>query len=287
MKEKKEEGVEYIRDGGFGSEANIIVQLRTKFPGIGGTIITQQGVVVALREEFNKVQKTGHKLFLKHAIVKKLEDYFQQRKKIYKFSHIPRPLGSISRTGKERYEAYIYQWAYGSDGFSWGYKDSETLRFVGIKMRDWDKFGSAFSNAGINLTSDCTDAEPDRTAQNVVHEFPVNPATADKNSEFNPLWKRIDFGPKSMKIKYDQLGKFLHDKKENLIQVLRNERYNMMLLAFEYLTNSSKMDKYDMGRLDSLVGDYRLSSLRHCISRGMGSDEAPIVHINSRTESLV
>ncbi len=295
MKEKqtKDEGVLYIGKEA-GSEARITIQLRTKFPGIGGTIITQQGVVVALREEYNKMSKTGHRMFLKHTIVKKLEDYFQ-RKGLYKYSHIPRPLGSICRTSGEKREACIYEWASGSDGFAWGYVDPEILKFTPIKMHDWSEFGGAFGSAGIELTckGDCTETDDQRISKNIVHEFPVSPATADKDSEFNPLWKRIDFGPKSMQIDYDHLGKFLHDKKEDLIRALRNERYNMVMLAFEYLTNfdyptrSSKMDRVDIGRLDALVGNYRLSSLRHFISRGMGSDEEPIVHLNSRTESLV
>lgn len=291
-KQTKDDGVLYIGNRA-GSEARITIQLRTKFPGIGGTIITQQAVVVALREEFSKAPKTGHRMFLKHTIIKKLEDYFQ-KKGIYKFPHIPRPLGSISGISEEPYEAYIYEWARGSDGFPWGYMDSETLKFTSIRMCDWSKFGGAFSSAGISLTSDgdCTDADDQRISKNVVHEFPVSPGGADKNSEFNPLWKRIDFGPGSMKINYDHLGRFLRDKKEGLIQTLRNERYSMMTLAFEYLTkfdyrtHSSKMNKVGIGRLDALVGNYRLSSLRHFISRGMGSDEEPLVHLNSRTESL-
>jgi len=290
-KQTKDEGVLYIGRRA-GSEAKITIQLRTNFPGIGGTIITQQGVVTALRDENSKVSKTGHRMFLKHTIIKKLEDYFQ-RKGIYKYPHIPRPLGSISKTSGEKCEACIYEWASGSDGFPWGYVDPGILKFVPVKMRNWSEFGGAFSSSGIGLTGDCTEFDDQRISKNIVHEFPVSPAEADENSEFNPLWKRIDFGPKSMKINYDKLGKFLSDNKEDLIQKLRNERYNMIVLALEYLikfdyrTHSSKMDKVDIGRLDALVGNYRLSSLRHFISRGMGSDEAPIVHINSRTESLV
>jgi len=32
--------IEFICEGGYGSEARIIVELRTRFPGIGGTILT-------------------------------------------------------------------------------------------------------------------------------------------------------------------------------------------------------------------------------------------------------
>ena len=279
----KSEGVMRIGRGGAGSEANVVIELRTKFPGIGGTIITQQAVPVALREEFSKVPKQGHKMFLKHAIIKKLEDYFQ-RKEIYKFPHIPRPLGSISRISKKPYEAYIYEWAFGSDNFPWGYQDLNQ-GFVLVKMHDWSEFGSAFDRAGIDLTADCTDADDGRISQNVIHQ--LHGVYRHGDSELNALWKRIDFGALSIRVNYDKLKKFLYENEKDLRKVLRSERYDMMALSFEYLTNSQKMDRLDIGRLDSLIGNYRLSSLRHHVSRGTGAIEGPVAHISSRNESLV
>jgi len=279
----KNEGVMYVGHGGAGSEANIVIELRTKFPGIGGTIITQQAVPVALREEFNKAPKMGHKMFLKHAIIKKLEDYFQ-RKGIYKFPHIPRPLGSISGIGKKPYEAYIYQWAFGSDNFPWGYHDVDR-GFVLVKMHDWSEFGGAFNRAGIDLTIDCTDANDGRISQNVIHQ--LHDIYRHGDSELNALWKRIDFGSGSIRIDYDKLKKFLYDNEKKLRKALRSERYDMMVLSFEYLTNFQKMDRLDIGRLDSLIGDYRLSSLRHHVSSGTGAIDGDIAHIDKRNESLV
>lgn len=276
-------GVMYIGHGGAGSEANVIIELRTRFPGIGGTIITQQAVPVALREEHNKVPKRGHRMFLKHALIKKLEDYFQ-RNGIYKFPHIPRPLGSISRIEKKPYEAYIYEWAFGSDNFPWGYQDIER-GFVLVKMHDWSEFGGAFDRAGIDLISDCTDADDGRISQNVIHQ--LHGIYKHGETELNVLWKRIDFGSRSIKIDYDKLGKFLYDNEKDLRKALRSERYDMMVLSFEYLTNFQKMDRLDIGRLDSLVGNYRLFSLRHHISRGTGAIEGSIARIDSRNESLV
>ena len=270
--------------GGFGSEAEIFVELRKLFPGIGGTIVTQQAVAVALREEFSKEFKKGHKMFLRHTIIKKLEDYFQ-RKGTYGFSHIPRPLGSISRTGNDPYEAYIYEWAVGCDGFSWGYSDVDS-GFVFVKMHDWSEFGAAFDRAGIDLTLDCTSADDGRVSQNVVHQF-YNSYGNSEDSELNPLWKRIDFGPRSIRINEEKLARFLHDEEEDLRQVLRSERYEMMILALEYLTNFQNMDRLDIGRLDALVGSYRLSSLQHHISRGTGTVDRSVVHIESRDQSLI
>ena len=61
----------------------------------------------------------------------------------------------------------------------------------------------------------------------------------------------------------------------------------MMMLSFEYLTNFQKMDRLDIGRLDSLIGDYRLSSLRHHVSSSTGAIDGDIAHIDKRNESLV
>ncbi|MFQ6079734.1 MAG: hypothetical protein ACE5NJ_11465, partial [Thermodesulfobacteriota bacterium] len=70
-------------------------------------------------------------------------------------------------------------------------------------------------------------------------------------------------------------------------RVLRTERYEMILLATVYLTKGKEMDEVDIGRLDSLVGEYRRSSLRHHVSRGTGLDEPERVYITGRTESLI
>ncbi len=92
-----------ISHGGEGSEANIDVELRTEFPGIGGKITTAQAVMTALRKEFCANDKLGHRMFLRHMIIKKLDDLFL-RKGFYQFPHIPRPLGSISKQQGEKKE---------------------------------------------------------------------------------------------------------------------------------------------------------------------------------------
>jgi hypothetical protein len=281
MKEHK--GViEFICEGGFGSEANVKLELRTEFSGIGGTIITYEGVATALREEYTKTPKSGHKMFLRHTIIKKLEDYFY-RTGAYMFSHIPRPLGSISTYSKRPYEAYIYEWAFGTEGFSWEHVDSEGNQCP-IKLNDWNKFVTNFNLAGINMELDCTDPMDGRISQNIIHQYPKPIADGLERSM---LWKRIDFGPKSLNIDYNKLLKFLSDKKKDLIEVLRNERYEMLLLAVEYLTQGIKMKELDIGRLDALLGEYRRSSLRHYISKELGITESTPLYNNTRTESLI
>lgn len=273
--------IEFICEGGAGSEAKVTVELRTRFPGIGGTIITQEGVAAALRESYNLVPKSGHKVFLRHAIIKKLEDYFHRLER-YSFAHISRPLGSISRFGENAREAYIYEWAFGSDGFAWEHITSQG-KPAPIKLHDWHKFVEVFFSAGIDLQYDTVDSVDGRISQNIVHQYAV--PSADW-SELNCLWKRIDFGEGSIRIDYDKLLRFLHDEEQKLRQTLRSERYEMLTLAYEYLTQGEKMDKVEIGRLDALVGIYRLSSLRHHISRGSGVSEEHIAYMGLRTESL-
>ena len=280
---RKHKGViEFISEGGFGSEANVKVELRTEFIGIGGTIVTLEGVATALREELTLKPKSGHRMFLRHTIIKKLDDYFY-RTGTYKFAHIPRPLGSISRVGENPYEAYIYEWAFGSENFPWEHVDHEGKR-IPIKLHDWDNFVTNFSCAGINMEMDCTDPVDGRISQNIIHQYPRNIANG---LEMSSLWKRIDFGPMSLNIDFNKLLKFLHDKKKDLINVLRSERYEMIMLAVEYLTKGSNMRELDIGILDALIGDYRRSSLRHYITRDLGINGLTSMYISERTESLI
>jgi hypothetical protein len=278
---KRKGTIEFICEGGYGGEAEISVELRTEFPGIGGTIITQEGIAAAYRENYNPMPKQGHRMFVRHTIIKKLEDYFYRLGQ-YSYAHITRPLGSISITGPNPHEAYIYEWAFGTDRFSWEYIEPESGRSIPVELRDWDQFNNAFLNVGIDLQRDCTDAEDGRISQNVVHQFPdcVN------NNVLSCLWKRIDFGESSIHINYDKLHSFLRDKEDSIRETLSSERYEMLILAYEYLINRPKMNEISIGRLDALLGDYRFSTLRHLISRGTGINERKILEFRTRTESL-
>lgn len=274
--------IEFVCEGGIGATAKVCVELRTEFPGIGGTIITHEGVASAFREEFNPSQKSAHRLFLRHTIVKKLEDYFF-RKGVYKYAHVPRPLGSVSKVGEDPLEAYIYEWAFGTEGFPWDYVDPDGKRTL-IKLRDWDYFIAHFHHIGIDLQMDTSDPDDGRISKNIIHPYPK---PIGNGGEMSSLWKRIDFGYESMKIDFEKLSRFLHDSREDLERVLRTERYEMIMLATQYLTRKGEMEEVDIGRLDSLAGEYRRSSLRHHVSRGSGVGEPEQVYIGARTESLI
>jgi hypothetical protein len=269
--------VEFIGEGGFGSEAEVRIELRTQFPGLGGTIYTHEGVIAALRKEFNPAPKSGHKLFLKHLIIKKLDDYFYRRG-VYVFSHIPRPFGSFSREDKN--EAYLYEWAFGSEGFSWKSADHENNP-CDVMLHDWNQFVSCFSSAGIDMLLDVADPEDGRVSKNIIHQFPK---LSRDCMEMNSLWKRIDFGASSVHINWEELSKYFRDKQEDLIRILKSDRYEMLLLAIQYLMKGDAMNERDRGRLEVIVGYYRSANLSHFAS-GMGPATGP-AFFGPSTESL-
>ncbi len=262
---KKEGIIEFVCHGGTGGEATVCLELRTRFPGIGGAVITEEGVASALRAEHSPGPKSGLKMFLRHTIIKKLEDYFQRNGK-YVYAHIPRPLGSISRDEDKPYEAYMYEWVFGSEGFPWGFTDRDGNKGY-IKLHDWGKFVGTFHTAGINMSIDISDSDDADISKNIIHQHPM--LMADQ-TEMNLLWRRIDFGYQSLTIDFQVLERFLHDEKDNLINVLRYWRYEMLLLSKDYLLDREKMNERDKGRLEILIADYRRSTLQHLVSRGVG-----------------
>lgn len=264
---KRKEIVEFLFEGGSGSEAKIRVELRTKFRGIGGTLITHEGVASALRIDLNPTPQSGHKIFLKHVIAKKLDDYFY-RKGIYKFSHIPRSLGSISQD-KEPFEAYIYEWVFGTDRFSWD-----------IVPRDWDVFKMNFIKAGINVGDDCTSFDNQNISQNIILQH-GRPVKMKGKRMWSCLWKRIDFGDRSLPIDYEKLKRFLAKNERDLIKTIRTERFVMVWLAIQYIQqlespNSKEMEGIKIGNLEMLVGDYRRAMLNH-YAMGFGPARTPVV----------
>lgn len=272
--------VEFIGHGGTGSEAQIRIELRTQFPGLGGTLVTKEGVVAALRLEHNAVPKEGHRMFLRHTLIKKIEDFFY-RTGVYVFAHIPRPLGSLSaqRDGQP-VEAYLYEWVFGLEGFPWELvgRDGRTRA---THLRDWRNFTIHFAQAGIDLAQDCTDPDDARVSKNIIHQH----APPYGGAELSSLWKRIDFGPRSARLDVDKLSRFLHEQRHDLIRVLRSERYEMLLLGLEYLVEGPRMRELDVGRLEVLLGDYRHATLTQ-YAMGSGPTHTP-AYFGLRTESLI
>jgi hypothetical protein len=111
----------------------------------------------------------------------------------------------------------------------------------------------------LDLGHDVTDAEDGRRAQNIIHQYPC----CLESGEMCSLWKRIDYGYRSIIINPDRLFAFLHDRRNELIEVLQNDRYQMLQLAVAYLFNRDAVSSYDVGRLEQLICVYRRSSLQH------------------------
>lgn len=249
--------IKYIGDGGSGSEARIIIELRTEFPGIGGNIETYQAIPVARREEYNQSPKKGHILFLRHTLIKKFEDFFFE-KKIYNFAHVPRPMGSDDNW-------YMYEWAYGTEYFPWTYIDKDTLQGVPVWLDDWNEFINAYNSVGINFLRDCTDPDDGRISKNIIHQL-YN--TTKDYENLNQMWKRIDYGYASIGIDYQQLEDYLKDNKINLITHLRLERYSLMELALRYLYKKEGMTTEDIELLELYTFKYRTSTLSHLNTKG-------------------
>ncbi|HSB79006.1 MAG TPA: hypothetical protein VLM91_09470 [Candidatus Methylomirabilis sp.] len=271
--------VEPIREAGAGGEARIIVELRTRFPGLGGTILTQEGVAAALRIEYNQTPLVGHEMFIRHLIAKKLDDHFY-RSGVYVFAHIPRVLGSVSLGEQEPREAYLYEWAFGSDGFSWlepGTNDP-------VILHDWNPFVGCFAGAGVDLGYDTTDPDDGRVSQNIVHQYPESLLSGEMCS----LWKRIDFGFHSIRIDLDRLSAFVHDQKAKLMTTLRYERCEMLRLSVAYLRHrkyKEPISDHDLGRLEQLICEFRRSSLSH-YAFAFGSDKGD-VQLTGESQTLL
>ncbi len=269
--------VEPIREAGAGGEARVMVELRTAFPGLGGTIVTREGVVAALRIEYNQVPMAGHEMFIRHMIAKKLDDYFY-RSGVYVYAHVPRVLGSISLGPHDPREAYLYEWAFGSDGFSW----LEPGTHDPIQLHDWNQFVGYFNSTGVDLGYDTAAPDDGRVSQNVVHQYPASL----QSGELCALWKRIDFGFSSIRIDLDRLSAFVTDNQRRLKEVLRYERYEMLRLAVAYLRYrkyAEPISEYNLGRLVQLICDFRRASLSH-YALAFGSSG---VHLTGEAQMLL
>ena len=267
-----ESGVEFIYEGGTGSEARVDVELRSRFPGMGGTIDTYQALAVARRNEFSTAPSVGHEMFLRHTLIKKLEDYFF-KKGFYKYAHVTRPLGSTDR-------AYIYEWAFGRDGFPWSYLN-ETGDSIYIRLDDWDSFNSIFLEAGIDLQSDCTNPDNGAISQNIVHQLHLGANAAQP--KLNRLWKRIDFGPRSIRLDYDSLLDYLAKNEKDIRETLRVGRYDMMTLACKYFVKKDSFGAKEREKLNMLVLDYRFSTLAFLNARGVGDGSTQEIRFLPRT----
>jgi len=250
----------------YGGEAEVGLYLINDFPGIGGTIGGSQGgyqsLSVALRTESYYTPGKGHVDFLKHLLIKKFEDFFHGIG-AYEHAHIPRPLGSID-------SGYIYEWAHGTEGFDW-YITVMGGGTVPIKLDEWKEFVDNFNAVGIDMKVDTTDSDNANISKNIIHEHTKYRICTGEGDSLSGSWKRIDFGPRSIRINYDKVDEFLKENKEEITFVLdrERERYILMQLVCRYLEGNSLSEK-EKEKIRELAYDFRLSSLSHLKKRGFG-----------------
>jgi len=275
-------GIETICEGGIGGSAKVYIQLRNIFPGLGGTISTEQDFVVAYRvplglniSEENEINNTKNKLrldnissrdalnvFLRHSLLKKLDDYFFRRGD-YMYAHIPRPLGSTDEGG------YIYEWAHGSEGFNSEYWDENHNCMMPIEIDEWNIVAKKFNSSGISIFHDTADANDGRFTKNLIVQEPEPSAYPNLITK---LWKRIDFGSESLPIKFDLLKKFINDKKDDLIRYIKPERVEMVKLIIDYLNNHATPQSFSsFNRLRELVKSFRVVTASHMGVQGIAS----------------
>jgi hypothetical protein len=255
--------IDYIYRGGQGEEAVVTVELRTVIPGISHIIKTTQGIVTAVRWEKYPESGLGLTMFLRNMLVKKFDDYFTWNG-IYTYSHIPRAFGSISIRGEKKCEACLYEWFPGEEGFYWKVKGND-LKMEHIKLHDWDNFVNCFGEAGIIIGEDCYDHLDKSRSKNVIHQFPYYD---HETLEMNVIWKRIDYGLKSIGIDYEKCLSYLKQNSHKIKEQLRPERFDMIDLTLQYLSDIRKLSENDIKLLTYYIQDYRMKSVDHYISHG-------------------
>jgi len=175
-------------------------------------------------------------MYLRHMLIKKFEDYFF-RKQIYSMPTSRGPWDPSVGKARNRFEACLYEWAFGGEGFPWVVSEYGERRSRS-DWRDWNQFVDQFHKVGIDLGADVAESDDANVSKNIIHQFPTD---YPHDGDLNPIWKRIDFGPASAPMDYEKIMRFLVDNRESLIDVLRGERYRMMVLATKYLDWSTRV----------------------------------------------
>lgn len=261
--------VETICEAGFGGEARVFLQLRNVFPGPGGVVKTDQDIAVGFRVpngvdtdgilDAGDVQfqiedirsKRAFILFLKNAVLKKLDDYFF-RSDVYKYPHIPRPLGCTPDG------AHVYEWVFGIESIPLTFHDYQYDIEIPLSLDEESLAGAYFLKAGIDITRDTVESEQLYRKNIIVEESGL----PNLPSKVSCLWKRIDFG-NSIGFDFDRLSEFLEKEKEKLIAHLGADRFEMLSVSSEFLSSPSDPQFPKMERLFELLWDYRLRTAHH------------------------
>jgi hypothetical protein len=258
-----------------GDEAEVCLALSNFFPGIGGDIYTEHMAFVAIRQEKSHAVGHGNIVYMRHAVLQKLDDFFHRRRR-YLVQHIPRSFGSATlNTECGPREMSCYQWSFGNEGFCWRTAGRDSAKEP-IVLDEWNEFISSFAEAGIDLQYDCTVIDGE-ASKNIIHMMNT-PIDFLGTARLNCLWRRIDFGARSMIIQYETLARFIRNRREDMIAVfgsrggsIGQDRYDMLRLLVKLLADG-RLNDFEAGQLELLIKHFRISTLRDQLISSVGED---------------
>lgn len=253
--------VENICEIGHGGEATVYIQLRRVFPFFEKIFKTKRDFMVSFRVlhkgEFSTsdlIFKRSFSEFLRHLIAKKFDDYFL-KKGDYKYPHIPRLLGFDEK-------GYYYEFVFGLEGFYPLYFDDELIDWRPISLYDERISSSLFYEVGIYLLQDIVEPTSNYV-KNIIIEEPKISLLPEKISS---LWKRIDFGVKSIKFDYEKIKRYIKRKEKDMIEILSKERVEMLLLSLDFLLKKGCFETFNkekFNRLKYLIELFLKSTFDH------------------------
>ena len=252
---------EEICEIGHGGEATVYIHLRRVFPFFEKMFITKRDFVVSYRV-LHKANISSNELlikrsfseFLRHLIAKKFDDYFL-RKGHYKYPHIPRLLGFDIN-------GYYYEFVYGLEGYYPLYFDDTNMNWNPVALNDERISSSLYHEVGIYLFQDIVEPTSNYVKNLIIEE----PYISLMPENISSLWKRIDFGVKSIKFDYEKTKKYIEKNEKELNEVLTNDRVEMLLIAIDYLIkdgNSKTFGEKKFNRLKYLIELFLKSTLEH------------------------
>lgn len=250
-----------IAEIGHGGEATVFLELRRIFPFFEKNFYTKRDFVVSYRvlhkgDTISKelLFKRSFLEFLRHLIAKKLDDFFL-RKGLYKFPHIPRLLGFDTF-------GYYYEYVWGIEGYFPLYFDEELSTYLPVNLYEENEAKNLFHNAGIYIFQDIVEPTSNYV-KNLIIEEPEIPLLPQ---EISNLWKRIDFGVKSIRFDYFKIENYLNENREELIKYLGIKRYKLISLANKFLILNGDENKFgdrSFKKLKKLIEPFLKSTLDH------------------------
>ncbi|MGQ9845021.1 MAG: hypothetical protein ACUVQN_02275 [Caldisericia bacterium] len=239
--------VENICEIGHGGEATVYIQLRRAFPFFDKTFKTKRDFITSFRVLHKGDFSTSDLIFtrsfsefLRHLIAKKFDDYFL-RKGYYKYPHIPRLLGFDE-------QGYYYEFVYGLEGFYPLYFDEEFMDWKPITLYDERISSSLFYEVGIYLLQDIVEPTSNYVKNIIIEE----PKISLMPETISNLWKRIDFGLKSIKFDYENIKKYIKKNEKDMIEILSKERVEMVLLSLDFLLKKGAFEIFNQEKFNRL-----------------------------------